>query len=93
MGQPLGLFDEPLIDEQTLDIPDNSLLILYTDGIPNSLDSQNRMFGLDNFLAAVAKEKKQPAQKLCTRVLETLGDFRGGEDPYDDVTLVAVQIH
>ena len=92
VGQPLGLFNEPLIDEQTLDLASNSLLVLYTDGIPNALDEQNQMFGLQNFLAAIKEEKEQPAQELCIQVLEIMDAFRGEEDPYDDVTLVAVKI-
>ena len=92
VGQPLGLFDEPLIDEQTLDLPSESLLVLYTDGVPNALDKQNQRFGLENFLAAIEKEKNHQAQDLCTQVLEIMDAFRGGEDPYDDVTLVAVKI-
>jgi serine phosphatase RsbU (regulator of sigma subunit) len=92
VGQPLGLFDEPLIDEQTLDLPSDSLLLLYTDGVPNALDKQNQRFGLENFLAAISGEKNQPAQELCTQVLEVMDAFRGDEDPYDDVTLVAVKI-
>ena len=92
VGQPLGLFNEPLIDEQTLDLPSDSLLVLYTDGIPNALNKQNEMFGLENFLAAISGEKNQPAQELCTHVLEAMDAFRGEEDPYDDVTLVAVKI-
>ena len=92
VGQPLGLFDEPLIDEQTLDLPSDSLLVLYTDGVPNAMDKQNQRFGLENFLAAIAGDKNQPAQKLCTQVLENMDAFRGEEAPYDDVTLVAVKI-
>jgi len=92
VGQPLGLFDEPLIDEQTLDLPSESLLVLYTDGVPNALNKQNQRFGLENFLAAIEKEKNHQAQDLCTQVLEIMDAFRGGEDPYDDVTLVAVKI-
>jgi serine phosphatase RsbU (regulator of sigma subunit) len=92
VGQPLGLFDEPLIDEQTLDLPSDSLLLLYTDGVPNALDKQNQRFGLENFLGAISGEKDQPAQELCTQVLETMDAFRGEENPYDDVTLVAVKI-
>ena len=92
VGQPLGLFNEPLIDEQTLDLPSDSLLVLYTDGVPNALDKQNQRFGLENFLVAISGEKDQPAQSLCTKVLEIMDAFRGGEDPYDDVTLVAVKI-
>ncbi|MFV9676009.1 MAG: SpoIIE family protein phosphatase [Anaerolineales bacterium] len=92
VGQPLGLFDELLIDEQTLDLPSDSLLVLYTDGVPNALDKQNQMFGLENFLAAISDVKNQPAQELCTQVLESMDAFRGEEDPYDDVTLVAVKM-
>ncbi|MCK5054991.1 MAG: SpoIIE family protein phosphatase [Anaerolineales bacterium] len=92
VGQPLGLFSEPLIDEQTLDLPSDSLLILYTDGVPNALDNQNQMFGLESFLTAISEEKAQPAQELCIQVLKTMDSFRAGEDPYDDVTLVAVKI-
>ena len=92
VGQPLGLFDEPLIDEQTLDLPSDSLLVLYTDGVPNALDKQNQMFGLGKFITAISEEKDQPAQELCNQVLKIMDEFRGEEDPYDDVTLIAVKL-
>ena len=37
-GQLLGLFPNPLIDEQSLTLPADSLVVMYTDGVTEAMD-------------------------------------------------------
>ena len=44
-GQFLGIFPEPLIDEQCIDLPADSLLVMFTDGVTEARSPSGEMFG------------------------------------------------
>jgi serine phosphatase RsbU (regulator of sigma subunit) len=89
-GQPLGLLDEPTLDEQTVTIPPGGTLLLYTDGMFDDRNPKGEFFGLERLQAAVAELAREPAQETCDRLLRILMDFQGDASQDDDVTLVAV---
>ena len=91
-GQPLGLFEEPLLDEQLLSLPEGGLLILFTDGVLNTLSTEDRMFGLGKFQSVVMDSHELAAQEICDGALQSLHAFRGETAPYDDITLVAAKL-
>ena len=44
-GQLLGLFPNPLIDEQCITLPADSLVVMYTDGVTEAMDPTGELFG------------------------------------------------
>ena len=91
-GQPLGLFNSPALDEHVLHLPENCLLVMYTDGIPNTLDQERQMFGMDRFFDVMKSIPRRNAQEICDEVISALEKYRGTETPYDDVTLVSIRV-
>ena len=51
-GPPLGLFDDVDYAQATLTLRPGDILVLYTDGITEAMDSRNRQFGLDQLNAS-----------------------------------------
>ena len=91
-GQPLGLFNSPSLDEQVLKLPDKCLLMMYTDGVPNTLDQDSQIFGMERFHEVMKSIPHRSAQESCEQVISALENYRGAESPYDDVTLVSVRV-
>ncbi len=91
-GQPLGLFNSPSLDEQVLKLPDKCLLMMYTDGVPNTLDQDSQIFGMERFHEVMKFIPHRSAQESCEQVISALENYRGAESPYDDVTLVSVRL-
>ena len=91
-GQPLGLFNSPSLDEHVLHLPENCLLMMYTDGVPNTLDQERQMFGMDRFFDVMKSIPRRNAQEICDEVISALEKYRGTETPYDDVTLVSIRV-
>ncbi len=91
-GQPLGLFNSPSLDEHVLYLPEKCLLMMYTDGVPNTLDQERQMFGMERFLDVMKSVPRRNAQEICDHVIGALEEYRGAETPYDDVTLVSVRV-
>ncbi len=91
LGQPLGLFTEPTIDEQTQQIPPGGLMVLYTDGVTNAADDDRNFYGMERFLSLLQETNIQPAQSICDAVWKELERHRGSQDQLDDITLVALR--
>jgi serine phosphatase RsbU (regulator of sigma subunit) len=68
------------------------LVLGYSDGVLDARSPSGDFFGADRLVAALAGAPPEPAGAVDS-ILEHLAAFTRGEDPYDDVTLVAVARH
>jgi phosphoserine phosphatase RsbU/P len=89
-GQPLGILDPILLDEQVVVIPPGGTLILFSDGMVDCRNPQGEPFGYDRlretFDHCVAQSAVQTSDALECALLE----FRQDAEQDDDVTLVAI---
>jgi serine phosphatase RsbU (regulator of sigma subunit) len=90
-GQPLGLFSNPLIDEQSLAIPPAGMLLLYTDGAVDAVDPAGNFFGLEKLIQTVRANLHSSAQDLCDRVLDEVHHHQRETAQADDITLVGIR--
>ncbi|HZB96782.1 MAG TPA: SpoIIE family protein phosphatase, partial [Herpetosiphonaceae bacterium] len=74
-----------------LTIPNEGMLVLYTDGVTEARDARGGMFGMERLQEAIAHVPPGPAQARCEFVLETVFTYAGPTPQYDDATVVAVQ--
>ncbi len=90
-GQLLGFFPDPILDVQTVTIPEGCTLLLYTDGSFDAQNSEGASFGLDRLVETAAVNLGSSAQNLCDLVIDELNVFQGSSSQYDDITLVAIK--
>jgi len=89
-GMALGLWDDIVIDEQTITLPPGSTLVLYTDGMTDCRDPNGQPFGLERIQRSLTKCSNVSAQEVCDHLLQKLKRYQQGSKQDDDVTLVAV---
>jgi sigma-B regulation protein RsbU (phosphoserine phosphatase) len=90
LGQPLGVFATPELDEQTIVVPQDGALLLFTDGATEMMDPAHRPFGLGRIETLLRAHRDLAPQALCDHLLRDIISHCGGACPSDDVTLVAV---
>jgi sigma-B regulation protein RsbU (phosphoserine phosphatase) len=66
------------------------LLCLYTDGIIEAHDKQEREFGTERLVRMVRKNRDLSAQEICRRVLQATTDWSRDQE-MDDRTIVIVK--
>ena len=88
-GQPLGLFDELLLDEGKLALPEGGLMLLHTDGVTEAPDEQGQFFGDDRLVTAL-QSTAGGADQVCEAVWRAVQAYQGSVPQDDDVTLLAV---
>ena len=89
-GMALGLWENIMLDENTIQIPPSSLLVMFTDGMTDCRNPLGESFGLDRIKQRVAGLQNISAQSGCDQLLESLMNYQDGSKQDDDVTLLAV---
>jgi serine phosphatase RsbU (regulator of sigma subunit) len=90
LGQPLGILPRPDLDAQTVMIPRDGTLLLYTDGVTEAVDPSGTFFETERLYEAASARRGASAQAMCDHLLQTVTAYRGSAPQADDVTLVAV---
>jgi phosphoserine phosphatase RsbU/P len=90
-GQLIGIFSEPLLDEQCVTIPKGGALLLFTDGATDASSAPNEFFGHERLEAAFQKHHCDSAQQICDKVLAEILEFQGSAPQIDDITLVVIR--
>jgi serine phosphatase RsbU (regulator of sigma subunit) len=89
-GMALGLWEDIMLDQNTIEIPADTLLVMYTDGMTDCRNPKGEAFGLDRLKQTLTGFEHESAQSSCDQLLETLLTYQNGSKQDDDVTLVAI---
>jgi serine phosphatase RsbU (regulator of sigma subunit)/CRP-like cAMP-binding protein len=90
-GQALGVFDEINLDEQTVALSKGCMLLLYSDGIPDTTNLRNERFGLKGIVRTLSDRQQSPAQKTCGEIINAVNKHQRGSLQHDDMTIVLVR--
>jgi sigma-B regulation protein RsbU (phosphoserine phosphatase) len=71
--------------------PSHGVLVIGTDGVWETKNTEGRMFGKENLLGAVRATAHLPAAEISQAIVERLAEFRGSAAQNDDITLVVVK--
>jgi len=69
-----------------------SVLVVRTDGIHESRNSDNDVFGVDRLQAAIAGNAAEAPETIQRKIIEELDAFRGDAAQEDDITLVVLKL-
>jgi sigma-B regulation protein RsbU (phosphoserine phosphatase) len=89
-GMALGLWENIMLDENSLFLPKDSLLVMFTDGMTDCRNPKGEPFGMERIKLTMAGLWNTTAQSSCDRLFDTLMMYQSGSKQDDDVTLVAI---
>jgi serine phosphatase RsbU (regulator of sigma subunit) len=92
-GLFLGYFPEAEYTAIEIPFREGDWLLLYTDGIPEMMDKSDEQFGEERLKLFLEEQHGLGVARFVDSLLERLSIWSGhaaGEDPADDVTLLAV---
>jgi len=91
VGQALGVFDSVILDEQIIDLSNNSIMVLYTDGVSDAINPQNQSFGLRRMLRTLCKMQGQSVSNICDELFNAVLQHQKHLPQFDDMTMVAIR--
>jgi sigma-B regulation protein RsbU (phosphoserine phosphatase) len=90
-GFPIGLANEPY-GERCVHLAAGDRLYLYSDGIPDAMNSRSEQFGDDRLLRALERARPQPLQDGIAFLLDEIARWQGGAKPQDDISILAIEV-
>jgi sigma-B regulation protein RsbU (phosphoserine phosphatase) len=93
-GTPLGMFPNIEYETQTLSLQPEDIVVFASDGILESMNSENETFGLER-LAGVLRRLApgSSSESISDAILEATDAFSGqSEEAHDDRTLIILRV-
>ena len=90
-GIVLGVDESLELEQGTAELEPGDFLVMYTDGVPDALNSAEQAFGEDRMRESISSSATNTAQEIALNLLQALQEFIGGADPFDDITLLVAK--
>jgi sigma-B regulation protein RsbU (phosphoserine phosphatase) len=71
----------------TIELPKNSILALFTDGIVEAMNENQEEFGEDRLISILKESKSMTVPELREQIIKRVKEHRGGRVLEDDLTL------
>ncbi len=88
-GMPLGIMEGSVYAAVQLTMQPGDALLLFTDGVTDAEDVQNKQFGLDGVHGVLRRGAAGP-KGAVEGLLKAVHAHAAGNDPFDDITVVSL---
>ena len=90
-GLVIGGMEGVKYKEYELVLEPGSKIFVYTDGVPEATDAENRMFGTDRMLCALNSEKEAGPEQILANVRSSVDAFVQDAEQFDDLTMLCLE--
>ena len=94
-GMVVGIDSGSVFDRLTVDfsvpLERNDCLVLYTDGVTETLNSEGDEYGVDRMMQSVRASANDGAQAIVKTIIEDVREFTGSVPQNDDITVIAIR--
>ena len=89
----LGAMKELDYSEYELSMDPGSSLFVYTDGLTEAVDPDQKMFGTDRIVEELNREPDRSPEEVLRGMKEAVDEFVKGQESFDDLTMVGFSYH
>ena len=79
------------LEEKEIDLEEGDIVVFYTDGVTEAINSKKEEFGTDRLIHSIAESKGQSAKVIAETIKNRVVEFAGEEEQFDDLTLVVLK--
>jgi phosphoserine phosphatase RsbU/P len=91
-AMPLGVGDDRVVMSPAIPLETGDLLLLYTDGIPESSSPHEAVFGIQGILEVVREFRDLSAAEITANILREVQRFTQKPHQDDDMTVVIAKV-
>ncbi len=91
VGQPLGLFESIRLDEQSILLPPQSLVMVFSDGLTEAMNPAGEELSEEQLIEIIAAMRLGCTEDLCLRLWEQVKAFTGSDHQQDDFTALVLK--
>ena len=91
-GIPCGIFDDFHYDEAKIKLEPYDVFVLYTDGIIESMNTEELIFSEERLVDLVSRHLQLSSNEIIDCICKELNEFMGESLQYDDMTLMVLKL-
>ncbi len=92
-GMVIGVLPDASFDRDVLELESGDILVFYTDGVTETLDYHDDLYGIDRFKQSILRHREETANTMANQLLWDVRRFAGLSQQTDDITLVVAKVH
>jgi sigma-B regulation protein RsbU (phosphoserine phosphatase) len=81
-----------LLEEESLDLNNGDVIVLYTDGVSEAMNSDADLFGDARLSRIIEEHGHLDSGELRERILREIESFVGAADQHDDMTMILMKV-
>ena len=81
-----------LLEEESLDLDNGDVIVLYTDGVSEAMNNDADLFGDSRLSRIVEEHGHLESGELRERILREIESFVGAADQHDDMTMILMKV-
>ena len=86
---PIGLWPDLEFVGEEMDLPNGSMMLLYTDGLNEAENRQQEQYGEDRIIQLMTSHAPQGMRDMVEVLKADVDQFRDGAEQNDDLTMLA----
>ena len=90
-GMVVGALEGEDYSQETVHIGNNDIIVLYTDGITESINADDEMYGVSRLEAVIRKQAAGSADEILEAIFKEVLEYTGSEPQFDDITLLVIK--
>ncbi len=90
-GLVIGAMDGVAYKEYEIQLHPGDKLFVYTDGVPEATNAENKLFGTDRMIAALNEDGGADPQRLLLNVRRAVDRFVKEAEQFDDLTMLCIR--
>ena len=90
-GIAMGVIDDVSLEEKEIELDSNDIVVFYTDGITEAINSAGEQFGEKRLVETINRNADLPVKDLVGRVKDEVFTFAQDQPQFDDFTLVILK--
>ncbi len=91
-GAVLGVFEDCYYEQETVRMESGDLLVLFTDGLTESLDREGNEFGEERLRDTLTACAHLSADEVRDKVVGQVREWSAGAAQHDDLTFVVMKV-
>lgn len=88
----IGIMESANYRETTAKLNSGDIIMLYTDGITEVMNSKNQLYGIERLKSLIIENYNLTAGEIFNKIIEDISRFSGTSNFDDDVTGVVIKI-
>lgn len=88
----VGFIKKVTFQEVSIQLNSGDKVVIHTDGIHESVNDDNEMFGLDRFYNLIGENGEKSPEELISFLFNERDIYTNGGDPVDDATVMILEV-